>query len=102
MNNWTLLCFEPTAPLLDPPTRAVLLMSLLAFVLLGGGLIAGAILGGRWARQAGSADLTKPLPLNRLKTLGDRANSPKFAGQAPSLSGDTSASDRGSVETLVG
>ena len=53
------------APLLDPPTRAVLLMSLLAFILLGLGLMAGAMLGGRWVRRLGSVDLRKPLPLRR-------------------------------------
>ena len=53
------------SPLLDPPTRAVLLMSLLAFVLLGIGLMVGAMLGGRWVRRMGGVDLTKPLPLRR-------------------------------------
>ncbi len=53
-----------SGPLLDPPTRAVLLMALLGFVVLGIGLIAGALLGGHWARRQGD-ELTRPLPLNK-------------------------------------
>lgn len=53
------------SPLLDPPTRAVLLMALLAFIILGMGLMFGVMLGGRWVRRLGSKDLRKPLPLRR-------------------------------------
>ena len=54
-----------TGPMLDPPTRAVLLMALLGFFVLGLGLIVGAILGGHWARRYGGDDLVRPLPLRK-------------------------------------
>lgn len=68
------LLSQATAPMLDPPTRAVLLMALLAFLILGMGLIVGVLLGGRWARRAGRDDLTKPLPLR--KPLRDQDDPP--------------------------
>lgn len=40
-------------PLLDPPTRAVLAMALLAFVLLFVGMIVAIRIGSRWAQRAG-------------------------------------------------
>lgn len=56
---------QSVGPLLDPPTRAVLLMSLLAFVLLGVALMAGALIAGRWVRRTGGEDLREPLPLRK-------------------------------------
>ncbi len=44
---------EVDSPLLDPPTRAVLVMALLAFVLLLLGLIVMIRLGARWTRRQG-------------------------------------------------
>lgn len=68
IDSWTPAApISPAAlsgPLLDPPTRAVLLMALLAFVVLGLGLIAGALIGGHWARRSGD-ELTRPLPLRK-------------------------------------
>lgn len=63
--SWTLLA--QASPLLDPPTRAVLAMALLAFVILGMGLIVGVLLGGRWFRRWGGDSLREPLPLRRAK-----------------------------------
>lgn len=63
-----LIALPKGSPLLDPPTRAVLLMSLLAFVILGIGLMVGAMLGGRWARRWGGDDLRKPLALRQAST----------------------------------
>ncbi len=53
------------SPLLDPPTRAVLAMAFLAFVILGMGLIVGVMLGGRWFRRWGGDQLRHPLPLRK-------------------------------------
>ena len=66
-----LLALQPPAtPLLDPPTRAVLVMALLAFVVLTVGLVAGVLLGGRWARRYGGDELKKPLKLHKRPTHG--------------------------------
>lgn len=61
----TLPLAQSFAPLLDPPTRAVLLMSLLAFVLLGVALMVGAVIAGRWVRRNGGDDLREPMPLRK-------------------------------------
>lgn len=65
MANLASLLAQAATPMLDPPTRAVLLMSLLAFVVLGMGLMLGVTIGGRWVRRLGTDDLRKPLPLRR-------------------------------------
>lgn len=54
---------QAAKPVLDPPTQAVLVMSLLAFTLLGIALMAGAVLAGRWVRRVGGRDLREPLPI---------------------------------------
>ena len=66
---------EP-APMLDPPTRAVLLMALLAFVILGMGLIAGAMIAGRWVRRLGGDQLPKPMRLRRSNRVGPDSRLP--------------------------
>jgi hypothetical protein len=95
-----LMAQAATAPLLDPPTRAVLLMSLLAFILLGLGLMAGAMIGGRWVRRLGSVDLTKPLPLRRSPAEMREPLPAMLRGVHWQESGDTKASDHGSADTL--
>ena len=87
-------------PLLDPPTRAVLLMSLLAFILLGLGLMAGAMLGGRWVRRLGSVDLRKPLPLRRSAAEMREPLPAMLRGVAWQESGDTQAADHGGADTV--
>lgn len=94
------------SPMLDPPTRAVLLMALLAFVILGLGLIAGAMIGGRWVRRLGSEDLTKPMPLRRLgdSPAGESRGvlSSPVVGPNWSRQGDTARLDTPGAETQVG
>lgn len=87
-------------PLLDPPTRAVLLMSLLAFILLGLGLMAGAVLGGRWVRRLGSVDLTKPLPLRRTPGELSEPVPAMLRGVHWDRGGDTQTPDLGAAETV--
>ncbi|MEQ8846445.1 hypothetical protein [Botrimarina sp.] len=64
-----------TMPVLDPPTQAVLVMSLLAFTLLGLALMVGAALAGRWVRRISGDELREPLPLG-----------PRSRGEAVALS----------------
>lgn len=89
MDNLMLLADGPLWPALDPPTRAVLLMSLLAFVLLGLGLIAGAMIGGRWVRRIGGDDLTKPLPLRRSESDANDLGQPVSVKAQVPWSADT-------------
>jgi hypothetical protein len=96
-----LLAQAATAPLLDPPTRAVLLMSLLAFILLGLGLMAGAMIGGRWVRRLGSVDLTKPLPLRRSPAEMREPLPAMLRGVHWQEGGDTKASEIATAETLA-
>ena len=89
------LVAQSIAPFLDPPTRAVLLMSLLAFVLLGASLMAGAVLAGRWVRRNVGEDLREPLPLRRTwkptqPPAGTMARSPIWgAGEDASAAAET-------------
>ena len=90
-----------TAPLLDPPPRAVRLMSLLAFVLLGLGLMAGAMLGGRWVRRLGSVDLRKPLPLRRSPAEMREPLPAMLRGVHWQEGGDTQAAALNAADTIV-
>ncbi|MEN0109976.1 MAG: hypothetical protein AAF805_04570 [Planctomycetota bacterium] len=86
------------APLLDPPTRAVLAMALLAFVLLGLGLMAGAMLGGRWVRRLGGDRLREPLPLRKPASV----EGPHWAeGPVASDARPTHAERRTAVDTAA-
>lgn len=94
------------APMLDPPTRAVLLMALLAFLILGLGLIAGAMLGGRWVRRLGGDGLTKPLALRRGGEGGSAMDAPgsrtsPVVGPNWNRHGDTTRLDAPAAETRV-
>ncbi len=93
----------PSAPtlLLDPVTRAVLLMSLLAFILLGLGLMAGAMLGGRWVRRLGGVDLTKPLPLRRSAADLREPVPAMLRGVHWQAERDTQAADSGVADTAI-
>lgn len=92
---------EPT-PMLDPPTRAVLLMALLAFVILGMGLIAGAMIGGRWVRRLGGDDLTKPMRLRRGAESGQAATrSAPVIGPNWNRQGETARLDAAGADTQV-
>jgi hypothetical protein len=88
-------------PLLDPVTRAVLLMSLLAFILLGLGLMAGAMIGGRWVRRLGRVDLTKPLPLRRSAAELREPLPAMLRGVHWQGDSDTKASDLGVADTVM-
>jgi hypothetical protein len=87
--------------LLDPVTRAVLLMSLLAFILLGLGLMAGAMIGGRWVRRLGRVDLTKPLPLRRSAAELREPLPAMLRGVHWQGDSDTKASDLGVADTVM-
>ncbi|QDT68267.1 hypothetical protein MalM25_11880 [Planctomycetes bacterium MalM25] len=101
-----LLAQAEGSPMLDAPTRAVLLMALLAFVILGLGLIAGAMIGGRWVRRLGGEDLTKPMPLRRRgepQPAGTRTTlSAPVVGPNWNRQGDTASVDTPGAETQVG
>jgi hypothetical protein len=89
-------------PLLDPPTRAVLLMSLLAFVVLGLGLVGGVMLGGKWARRSGSVDLRKPLPLRRAPGPRQEREPAMLRGVHWDKPGDTTPAAGANSETISG
>lgn len=95
----TIFAEVAATPLLDPPTRAVLLMSLLAFVLLGGGLMCGVVLGGRWVRRTGGDDLRSPLPLRR----GERREREPAMLRGPHWErpGDTASAGDAASETVA-
>lgn len=88
------------SPMLDPPTRAVLLMALLAFVILGLGLMLGVILGGRWVRRLDDNKLKTPLPLKRAEATTPEDREPAMLrhthwnGPADAKAGDTAPTDR--------
>lgn len=90
-----------SSPLLDPPTRAVLLMSLLAFVVLGLGLVGGVMLGGRWVRRMGSDDLRKPLPLRRPAAGKPEREPAMLRGVHWEKSSDTAAAHDATSETVA-
>lgn len=96
-----LVAIPDGSPLDDGPTRAVLLMALLAFVVLGIGLIAGALLGGRWARRYGGDDLKKPLPLRR----GEAPATPREPAMLRGLgsgAGEAVSDDGGTIDASTG
>ncbi|TWT95954.1 hypothetical protein Pla108_30310 [Botrimarina colliarenosi] len=88
-------------PMLDPPTRAVLLMALLAFVLLGLGLVAGAMLGGRWVRRIGGDELTKPLQLRRSAADRQEPTPAMLRGVHYRVDSDTKVADAAGSETAT-
>lgn len=96
-----LIAQAAASPLLDPPTRAVLAMSLLAFVLLGLGLMAGVLLGGRWARRYGGDDLRTPLPLRRDESEPERTPA-MLRGVHWETDGDTASMGATGSETITG
>lgn len=103
---WFVVAQAADSPLLDPPTRAVLLMSLLAFLILGMGLIVGVLLGGRWVRRLGAHDLTKPMPIRRRPepATAATARQPAMLRHAhwSSPSGDTARLEATASETAHG
>ncbi len=105
VHSAALLAQSERSPMLDPPTRAALLMALLAFVILGLGLIAGAMLAGHWVRRLGGDDLTTPLPLRRPR--GDSEDGLQEGAPKPVVgpnwrrSGDTARLDASGAETQV-
>ena len=95
------LLVERTKPTLleqlDPPTRAKVLMALLALVLLGVTMIACVMIGGRWVRQ-----LAAHSP--RARKLGSKRDWIEFTTatvcKSGTLSSDTLSADRQTDETL--
>ena len=98
-----LLSQVDAAPMLDPPIRAVLLMALLAFIILGLGLIAGAMIGGRWVRRLGGDELTKPMRLRRRSEQASTAGvgSTPVIGPNWNRPGETARLDAAGAETQV-
>lgn len=58
---------------LDPPTRAAVLMALLAMLVLGLGLVALTMLGGHWVRRLGPRRPAARGPVNRPPSAGAAA-----------------------------
>lgn len=86
------------SPMLDPPTRAVLLMALLAFVILGLGLMLGVMLGGRWVRRLDDNKLSTPLPLKRGEAATSAEREPAMLRHAH-WPGPTDAKPSGTAPT---